>query len=206
MPVPCPLERSIPSAAALALSAVLAFPLAARGGEQRADVQRLFQAGAYDEAVEQASGGDPATIYVAALARLKQEQAPAARALFAQVKSGGDDWSLIGESGEALAAGDAARAVELARRATEVNRENPWAHYQLGLAASRQNDFSAAAAAFTRSIELNNDFAYAHYYAALAHQRLRQLSRSAERFEAFLRLAPDAPEKSAVQAILRTLK
>jgi hypothetical protein len=38
------------------------------------------------------------------------------------------------------------------------------------------------------------------------HQRLRQLPRSAEHFEAFLRLAPDAPERSAVLAIMKTLK
>ena len=61
-------------------------------------------------------------------------------------------------------------------------------------------------AAFTRAIELKPDFAYAHYYAALAYQRQRQLSKTAEHFDAFLRLAPDAPERSAVLAILRTIK
>jgi hypothetical protein len=50
------------------------------------------------------------------------------------------------------------------------------------------------------------DFAYAHYYAALAYQRQRQLPKTAEHFDAFLRLAPDAPERSAVIAILRTIK
>ena len=60
--------------------------------------------------------------------------------------------------------------------------------------------------AFTRAVELKPDFAYAHYYAALAYQRQRQLSKTAEHFDAFLRLAPDAPERSAVLAILRTIK
>ena len=46
----------------------------------------------------------------------------------------------------------------------------------------------------------------AHYYAALAYQRQRQLSKTAEHFDAFLRLAPDAPERSAVLAVLRTIK
>jgi tetratricopeptide (TPR) repeat protein len=206
MPVLCTLERSVRLTVAVAASAVLALPLAVGADGQSPDVQRLFQAGSYDEAVDKASGGDPATLYVAALARLRQDRVADAHALFGQVKSRGQDWSLIGDSGEALAGGDGARALDLARRATESNRDNPWAYYQLGLAASKQNDFSSAAAAFTRSIELNNDFAYAHYYAALAHQRLRQLAKSAERFDAFLHLAPDAPEKQAVQAILRTLK
>ena len=52
-------------------------------------------------------------------------------------------------------------------------------------------------AAFTKAIELKPDFAYAHYYAALAYQRQRQLPKTAEHFDAFLRLAPDAPERSA---------
>ena len=59
---------------------------------------------------------------------------------------------------------------------------------------------------FTKAVELKPDFAYAHYYAALAYQRQRQLPKTAEHFDAFLRLAPDAPERSAVIAILRTIK
>ena len=115
-------------------------------------------------------------------------------------------WRLIGESGEALIANDAGRAVELARRAIEADGGNPFAQYQLGLAAGKANDWGTAAAAFTRAVELKPDLAYAHYYAALASQRQRQLPRAAEHFDAFLRLAPDAPERSAVLAIMRTLK
>ena len=115
-------------------------------------------------------------------------------------------WWLIGESGEALIANDVARAVDLARRATEADAGNPFAQYQLGLAASKASDWGTAAAAFTKTVELKPDFAYAHYYAGLAHQRQRQLPKTAEHFDAFLRLAPDAPERSAVAAILRTIK
>ena len=115
-------------------------------------------------------------------------------------------WRLIGESGEALIANDAGRAVELARRAIEADGGNPFAHYQLGLAASKASDWGTAVQAFTKAVELKPDFAYAHYYAALAYQRQRQLSKTAEHFDAFLRLAPDAPERSAVVAILRTIK
>ena len=50
------------------------------------------------------------------------------------------------------------------------------------------------------------DLAYAHYYGALAAQRQRQLPKAAGHFDAFLRLAPDAPERQAVQAVMRTLK
>ena len=72
--------------------------------------------------------------------------------------------------------------------------------------SGKANDWGTAVAGFTRAVELKPDFAYAHYYAALAYQRQRQLSKTAEHFDAFLRLAPDAPERSAVLAILRTIK
>ena len=113
---------------------------------------------------------------------------------------------MVAQSGEALVGGDTGRAVALARQATEADRDNPFAFYQLGLSASKASDWGTATTSFARAIEVKPDFAYAHYYAALAYQRARQLPRTAEHFDAFLRLAPDAPERQAVQAIMRTLK
>jgi tetratricopeptide (TPR) repeat protein len=197
----CTRNRSFLALAALWLS------MAPAAAEQKADVQRLFQSGAYEQAAEAARDGDPASTYVAAQAMIKAERNDRAAAEFARLRAGGDAaWQLVGESGEALVAGDAGRAAELARTAIEADGNNPFAHYQLGLAASRAGDWGAAEGAFARTVQLKPDFAYAHYYKALVHQRLRQLPRSAEHFEAFLRLAPDAPERSAVLAIMKTLK
>jgi tetratricopeptide (TPR) repeat protein len=126
------------------------------------------------------------------MARLKASDQPA--------------WRLVGESGEALIANDAGRAVQLGRQAVEADGGNPFAQYQLGLAASKAGDWGTAVAGFMKAVELKPDFAYAHYYAALAYQRQRQLPKTAEHFDAFLRLAPDAPERGAVMAILRTIK
>lgn len=197
----CTLNRSLLALAALCLAVL---PAAA---EQKADVQRLFQSGAYEQAAEAARDGDPASTYVAAQALIKAERSDRAAAEFARLRAGGDAaWQLVGESGEALVGGDAGRAVELARKATEADGNNAFAHYQLGLAASRASDWGTAEGAFAKTMQLKPDFAYAHYYKALVHQRLRQLPRSAEHFEAFLRLAPDAPERSAVLAIMKTLK
>ena len=174
---------------------------------QKADVQRLFQSGSYEQAVDAARDADPASTYVAAQALLKLERPDRAGAEMTRLRaSEQQDWRLIGESGEALIANDAGRAVELARRATEADGGNPFAFYQLGLATSKASDWGGAVAAFTRALELKPDFAYAHYYAALAYQRQRQLPKTAEHFDAFLRLAPDAPERGAVVAILRTIK
>jgi tetratricopeptide (TPR) repeat protein len=175
--------------------------------EQKPEVLRLFQSGDYEQVVEASRGADPASTYLAAQALLKMNRMTEVAAEFAHLRQSGQrGWQLIGESGEALAANAAGRAADLARQATEADDDNPYAFYQLGLAASKGSDWGGAAAAFARTIALKPDFAYAHYYAALAAQRQRQLPRAAEHFEAFLRLAPEAPERQAVQAIMRSLK
>lgn len=191
-----------------ALTAALAlYGSSVSASEQKPEVQRLFQSGAYEQAVDSARDGDPASTYLAAQALMKLNRNDQAVAELGRLR-GGDQpaWRLVAESTEALIANDAGRAVEVGRRAVEADANNPFAHYQLGLAAGKANDWNTAVPAFTRAIELKPDFAYAHYYAALAYQRVRQLSKTAEHFDAFLRLAPDAPERSAVLAILRTIK
>jgi tetratricopeptide (TPR) repeat protein len=198
----CTRKRSIHAlTAALALcgSSVLA--------EQRPEVQRLFQSGAYEQAVQAARDGDPASTFLAAQSLMKLDRNDQAAAELTRLRgSENPAWRLIGESGEALIGNDAGRAVELSRRAIESDGGNPFAHYQLGLAASKAGDWGSAVSGFSRAVELKPDFAYAHYYGALAYQRQRQLPKAAEHFDAFLRLAPDAPERSAVLAIMRTLK
>jgi tetratricopeptide (TPR) repeat protein len=204
MNMQCTRNRSILSFAAL--FAVWAASGSAVGA-QKPEVQRLFQSGSYEQAVDAAQGGDPGSSYVAAQAALKLDRSDRATAEFTRLRASDQPaWRLIGESGEALMANDAGRAIELARRAIEADGGNPFAHYQLGVSASKASDWGTAVTGFTKAIENKPDFAYAHYYAGLAYQRQRQLPKTAEHFDAFLRLAPDAPERSAVAAILRTIK
>jgi tetratricopeptide (TPR) repeat protein len=202
MTIKCTLNRSV-----WAVAALLAWSGSAVAAEQKPEVQRLFQSGSYEQAVEAARDGDPASTYLAAQSLIKLDRNDQAGAEMTRLRSSDNPgWRLIGESGEALVANDAGRSVDLARRAIEADGGNPFAHYQLGVAASKANDWGTASQSFTRAIEIKPDLAYAHYYAALAYQRQRQLSKTAEHFDAFLRLAPDAPERSAVVAILRTIK
>lgn len=201
MTTKCTRNRSI-----VAVAAVLAWSGSAMA-DQRPEVQRLFQSGSYEQAVEAARDADPASTFLAAQSLLKLDRTDRAVAELTRLRaSDNPSWRLVGESGEALVANDAGRAIELARRAVEADGGNPFAQYQLGLAASKANDWGTAVAGFTKAVEVKPDFAYAHYYAALAYQRQRQLPKTAEHFDAFLRLAPDAPERSAVIAILRTIK
>jgi tetratricopeptide (TPR) repeat protein len=199
----CTQKRSI-----VVLTAALAlYGSSVSAAEQKPEVQRLYQSGSYEEAVAAARDGDPASTYLAAQALIKMERSDRAVAELTRLRASDQPaWRLVAESGEALIANDAGRAVELGRRAVEADGDNPFAHYQLGLSAAKANDWGTAVASFTRAVEVKPDFAYAHYYAALSYQRQRQLSKTAEHFDAFLRLAPDAPERSAVLAILRTIK
>ena len=176
---------------------------------QEQSVQKLLERGANEEAVQRAEAerDNPESAFLAAQALVKMNNNERATAEFARLAEGnGEDWKAIGESGVALLAGDMATAMAGATRAVELNGSNPYAHYQLGAAASRQNNFQQAAAAFGRAVELKPDFAYGHYYAGLANQRLKQIAKMSEHLETFMRLAPDAPERAAVAAILRTLR
>ena len=191
----------------LAVGAALFLHGATAFAEQKPEVQRLFQSGAYEQAAEAARDGDPASTYIAAQALIKAERSDRAVAELTRLRASENPaWRLVAESAEAMIANDHGRAVDVARRAVEADGNNPFAHYQLGLAASKASDWGTATTGFARSIELKPDLAYAHYYAALAYQRQRQLPKAAEHFDAFIRLAPDAPERSAVLAIMRTLK
>jgi Flp pilus assembly protein TadD len=74
------------------------------------------------------------------------------------------------------------------------------------LADAIRGDFNAAVQAFERAIEARPRFAYAHYQAGLAYDRIGRADLLAARFETFLRLAPEAPERAAVEGILRTIR
>jgi tetratricopeptide (TPR) repeat protein len=205
MTTKCTLNRSIAAVAAAVALVMSSGPAGA--AEQKPEVQRLYQSGAYEQAVEAARDGDPASTFIASQALIKLDRSDRAVAEMTRLRASDNAaWRLIGESGEALIANDAGRAIEIARRAVEADGGNPFAHYQLGLAAAKASDWGTSVEGFTRAIELKPDFAYAHYYAALAYQRQRQLPKTAQHFDAFLRLAPDAPERGAVVAILRTIK
>ena len=183
----------------LVASAVSAFA-------QKPEVQRAVQAGQVEEAVQAAQNADPASTYLAAQALIKAEQNDRAASELGKLEGSGNDWRQIAASSRSIMANDINAAVEHARQATQADGNNPFAYYQLGLAASKANDWGGAVGGFSRAIELKPDLAYAHYYAALAEQRQRHLSQAAEHFEAFLRLAPNAPERAAVVAIMKTLK
>lgn len=190
---------------AAAVSAVWSTHAAA----QQVTVQALLERGAFEEAVQRAEGerDNPESTYLAAQAFTRMNENGRAVDQYTRLRETGDDsWKAIGESGALVTEGNIAGAMAAAEHAVAANDGNPYAHYQVGVVAIRQENFAKAAEEFRRAVDLKSDLAYAHYYAGLSHQRIKNVARMSEHFEAFMRLAPDAPERAAVAAILRTLR
>jgi tetratricopeptide (TPR) repeat protein len=188
-------------------AALLVGPLPAVA--QEASVQKLLERGALQEAVDRASSesDNVESVYLAAQALVKMDNNGGAEERYNRLRDSGDNtWKAIGDSGGKLLAGDVNGAMDAANRAVASNGDNPFAHYQLGLVAMKQNNFQRAFEALTRTTELKPDFAYAHLYAGQAAQRLKQTAKMADHFRYFLKFAPDAPERQAVQSILRSLR
>ena len=192
----------------LSVTFVALFSAVVVSADQENSVQKLVERGALDEAVARAGeqGGNPEATYLAAFALTKMSNNGGAEERYNQLREQGDEsWKAIGESGSKLVSGDVDGAADAANRAIAANDGNPYAHYQLGLAAVRQDNYQRALEAFERAAELKPDLAYAHLYAGQAAQRVKQTPKMAEHFRVFLKLAPEAPERQAIQSLLRTV-
>lgn len=195
------------------LAVALFLALAIRVAAQTTTPQQLFESGQFDLALQQIaahrrSGTDgPAEAYLEGLALLKMEQPNGARQAFARLSMSGEPgWALIGASATALLDDGKDAAREAAEQAIEAAPDLFQAHYQAGVAASQFQDWAACAEAFRRAAELEPAFAYAHYFAGLSYSRIGRADRTSEHFERFLRLAPRAPERAAVESLMRTLR
>ena len=196
------LRRPIPFVIAATLSVTAA-------AAQEQSVQKLLERGMLEEAVQRADGEreNPESTYLAAQAAAKLNDNGRAGAEYNRLRESGDDtWKAIGESGARLNEGDLNGALEAANRAVASGESNPYAHYQVGVVTSRQGNHQKALEAFSRAATIKPDLAYAHYYAGNSAQRVKQMGQMSEHFEMFIRLAPDAPERTAVAALLRTLR
>jgi tetratricopeptide (TPR) repeat protein len=187
------------------LVGVLALPWAA---DAQGRAQKLFEAGQDQAALAAAAEvpGDPAGAFLAGQVRLRMNQPAEAAQEFQRVAEQADPaWQAIGQSGAALAGGDLHGALDAGTRAVGAAPGSFHANYQLGLVKAKMNDWAGAAEAFGRAAEIDPYFAYAHYYAGLANSRIKRADLTAVYLERFLKLAPMAPERPAVESLLRTL-
>ena len=195
--------------------------------------QQLFEAGQYDQATQaiatsraQGAVGGPAEAFLAGHVFIRQSLNDRAKEEFAKLVAAEDPiWKQVGESSIAAVDGDFDRAIAVATQAVTAANERAaqaaatgappdpaaqirdfHAFYQLGLAKSRRDDWQGAFDAFERATALNPGFAYAHYYAGMAASRIQRLDRVGLFLEQFLKLAPNAPERSAVMSVLQALR
>lgn len=172
----------------------------------------LFEAGRFQEVVDivraRAEAASPSDIYIAAQSLTRLERNDEARDLYDSLDSGDDEnpWDYISRSAVAVLDGNSESGLSEARQAVEKGPDHFYAHYELGLVQTLRGDFSAAAATFERATQIDASDAYAHYYAGLAYNKIRRADRMARHFQAFVQLAPDAPERAQVEALLRTLR
>ena len=193
----------------LVVAAFLAFLPALAFAQDPVEVRKMFEAGKYQQVVEAAPAeAPPAVLYTAAQSQQKlgaNDQAIEIYRRLAELPEG-DAWRFIGQSGQQLLEDNADAATESARQAVNANGELPEAHYQLGLALAKAQNWNEAAAAFDRAVEIDPSLAYGHYYGGLMHYRAKHPDRMAVSFERFLKLAPEAPERPEVLQIMRTIR
>ena len=193
------LARTVVIAAGIA---VLAGPVAAQD-----EVRKLFEAGKYQEVVERTKDdGAPEVRYLNALAHRKLDQNDQAKDAFRKLSEGEGAWQAVGQSGLALVDGNADEAVNAARTAVERDGGLAQAQFQLGQALDAKGENAQAAEAFAKAAESAPQMAYAHYQAGMSFYKAKRVDKMAVYFENFLKLAPNAPERPAVQSIMRTVR
>jgi len=193
------------------LLVALLFSIASTAGyaQDTARVRRMFESGQYQQAIETAADGDaPEAVYTAAQSYQRLGSAGEAKDTYGRLAARPEDdpWHFIGLSGQQLVDEDTDGALASAQQAAEMAGGLPEAHFQVGLVLAKRQDFRGAADALDRAAELSPSFAYAHYYGGLMHYRASRPDRMAIHFEAFLKLAPEAPERPEVLQIMRTVR
>lgn len=172
-------------------------------------LQGLYESGRYRDVLNSVSAGDRSaeSLWFAAQSALRLGQRDDASQQFAQLReaSANPAWHAVSDLAQALLH-DNADEIDRARAAAAAFPSDPFVQFQLGLAHARRNDMSAAAQAFDRCTEADPRFAYAYYNGGLAYDRLNRADLAIARLETFQRLAPQAPERPEVDAILQTVR
>jgi tetratricopeptide (TPR) repeat protein len=177
--------------------------------QDAAQIQRLFEAGRFQQVVASSTPDSPPDVlYMTAQSQQKMGAADQAAQTFSLLaeRPEGDPWRFIGLSGRQMVEGNVDAAVATARQAVATAPELPAAHFQLGLALARQQQWPEAADVFEAAIQREPGNAYAHYYAGMMHYRANRIDLMAVHFEQFLKLAPEAPERPEVLSIMKTLR
>ena len=201
---------------------VVLLPMGTLAGQQKQqdetpvgeELWTLFHAARYNDVLARyAAAQEQGTIsveqaFVTALTHRQLKRSADAQKVLEPVasKPKNDPWRHIARAALAIEQGRFEEAQSAAARAVELAPSLREAYYQLGMVQSYKRDFAAAAAAFRMTVDIDPAFAYAHYYAGLSFYRLKKIAEMARHFDAFVELAPNAPERPQVESIMRTVR
>jgi tetratricopeptide (TPR) repeat protein len=99
-----------------------------------------------------------------------------------------------------------AEAEAEAKAALAQNPVHPVAVAALGESLVGQQKLDEAVQRLSAALKAKPDLAYAYYWRGQAYQLKKQIARMVEDYQAFLKLAPTAPEAPALKVLLASLK
>ena len=208
------------------LASVLVTALAFAQAPQEPTIQQLYESGQYAPLLERVAAMEtppPEDIYLAGQASRRLDPPDEVQARNWFIRLGGEEtdyWTFIGRSAIALVGvgatpaepdivpvePDPVQAVAEARHAAMLAPEAFFAQYHLGVTLAETKDYAGAVVAFDKAMKLDPAFAYTYYYAGYSQYQLKRVDRMANHFERFLKLAPNAPERPAIQALMRSIR
>ncbi len=195
------------------LASILVTTLAlALPAQEPPTIQSLFESGQFSQVIERVQAETapaPQDLYLAGQSahRLTPPDNEQARNWFGRL--GNDDfnaWTFVGRSATSVLSGDMDKAIADGRKAVELAPDSFFAQYQLGLAYAEAKDFRNASAALEKATTMDPAFAYAHYYAGMEYYKAKRVDKMAAFFERFLKLAPKAPERPAIESLMKTVR
>lgn len=208
-----------------ALASVLVFALAFGQTPDEPTIQQLFESGQYAPLLERVAAAEmpsPEDLYLAGQASRRLDPPDEVQARNWFIRLGGEEtdyWTFIGRSAiamlgstpaegaeEAPVAPDPEQAVADARHAAELAPDAFFAQYHLGFTLAETKHYEEAVSALDRAMKLNPTFAYTYYYDGYSQYQLKRIDRMTNDFERFVKLAPKAPERSAIQTLMRSIR
>ena len=194
----------------LAAILVVALVQTAPAPPELATVRQWFEAGKHQQVIAVTLNGEsaPSLIYVVAQSHDRLKQRAQGRAAYERLagRPETDPWHFVGRSAMLLADNQLAQALAAAQHAVTLGPTVAEAHFQLGRVLAERRDYVKAAPAFVAAIAIDPMPAYAHYYAGLSYYQAERIDLMANFFESFLKLAPEAPERTQVESIMRTVR
>ncbi len=175
-------------------------------------IQSLFESGQYAQLIERVRADatpPPEQAYLAGQSSRKLNPPDNDQAKTWFGKLGGDEanaWTWIGRSATAIVAGDKDKGIADAKKGVELAAGSFWAQYQLGLAYAEANDYRNGSVTLEKATTIDPAFAYGHYYAGMEYYKAKRLDKMAAFFERFLKLAPKAPERPAIESLMKSVR